>query len=39
MTVDDLAGTWNPYLTLGETLTLAAQSFRRDPSRLSCCAA
>ena len=39
MTVDRLASGWNPYLTLGEGLLLAAQSFSRDPSKLSCCAA
>jgi len=39
LTVDQLAAAWNPYLTLGEGLHLAAQSFSRDPSRLSCCAA
>lgn len=39
MTVDQMATTWNPYLTLGEAVHLAAQSFTRDPSRLSCCAA
>lgn len=39
MTVDQLAATWNPYLTLGEGVFLAAQSFSRDPSKLSCCAA
>lgn len=39
MTVDQLASGWNPYLTLGEGLFLAAQSFSRDPSKLSCCAA
>jgi mercuric reductase len=39
MTIDELAATWNPYLTLGEGLNLVAQSFRRDPSKLSCCAA
>ena len=39
MTVGQLAGGWNPYLTLGEGLYLAAQSFTRDPSTLSCCAA
>ena len=39
MTVEQLAGGWNPYLTLGEGLYLAAQSFTRDPSKLSCCAA
>ncbi|MDP8967745.1 MAG: mercury(II) reductase, partial [Actinomycetota bacterium] len=39
MTVEQLASGWNPYLTLGEGLYLAAQSFDRDPSKLSCCAA
>lgn len=39
MTVEQLADGWNPYLTLGEGLYLAAQSFHRDPSKLSCCAA
>ena len=39
MTVDQLASGWNPYLTLGEGLFLAAQSFSRDPALLSCCAA
>ncbi len=39
MTVEQLAATWNPYLTLGEGLYLAAQAFHRDPSKLSCCAA
>lgn len=39
MTVEQLAAGWNPYLTLGEGLYLAAQSFHRDPSLLSCCAA
>ena len=39
MTVEQLASGWNPYLTLGEALYLAAQSFTRDPSKLSCCAA
>jgi len=39
MTVEQLASGWNPYLTLGEGLHLAAQSFTRDPSKLSCCAA
>jgi mercuric reductase len=39
MTVQDLAGTWAPYLTMSEALRLAAQPFRRDVTRLSCCAA
>jgi mercuric reductase len=39
MTVDEIAGTWAPYLTVGEGLRLAAQTFTRDVSLLSCCAA
>ncbi len=38
-TVADLAADWNPYLTIGEAIHLAALSFTRDPSKLSCCAA
>jgi len=38
MTVDALAGELFPYLTLSESLKLCAQTFRRDVSRLSCCA-
>jgi mercuric reductase len=38
-TVADLADGWDPYLTMGEAIHLAALSFTRDPSRLSCCAA
>ena len=38
-TIDELAGSWNPYLTIGEAIHLAALSFTRDPSMLSCCAA
>ncbi len=38
-TVADLAQAWNPYLTIGEAIHLAALSFTRDPSTLSCCAA
>jgi mercuric reductase len=39
LTVDDLAASWNPYLTIGEAIHLAAQAFTRDVSKLSCCAA
>ena len=39
LTVAQLSSGWNPYLTLGEGLYLAALSFNRDPSKLSCCAA
>lgn len=38
MTVEALADTIMPYLTTVEGLRLAAQSFQRDLSRLSCCA-
>jgi mercuric reductase len=39
MTVDQLATTWTPYLTMAEAIKLAAQSFRTDVTKLSCCAA
>jgi mercuric reductase len=39
LTVEDLADTWAPYLTMGEALKLAAQSFNADVKKLSCCAA
>jgi len=39
LTVDDLATTWAPYLTMSEGLRLASQAFTRDLARLSCCAA
>jgi mercuric reductase len=39
MTVDQLATVWAPYLTMSEGIKLAAQSFRTDVSKLSCCAA
>jgi len=38
-TVTDLADAWDPYLTIGEAIHLAAVAFTRDPSKLSCCAA
>jgi mercuric reductase len=38
-TVADMAGDWDPYLTIGEAIHLAALAFTRDPSMLSCCAA
>lgn len=37
MTVDDLADTWAPYLTMAESLRLTAQLFR-DQLPTSCCA-
>ncbi len=39
LTVRDLTETFGPYLTMSEGLKLAAQSFGRDVSKLSCCAA
>lgn len=39
MTVDQVATTWSPYLTMAEGIKIAAQSFRTDVSKLSCCAA
>jgi mercuric reductase len=39
MTVEALAATWAPYLTMVEGLKLAAQTFGRDVAKLSCCAA
>ncbi|HEY5579158.1 MAG TPA: FAD-dependent oxidoreductase, partial [Acidimicrobiia bacterium] len=38
-TVDEIADTYHPYLTMAEALKLAAQGFRKDPRTLSCCAA
>lgn len=39
LTVNDIATTWAPYLTISEGLKLVAQSFRSDVKKLSCCAA
>lgn len=38
LSVADLAETLHPYLTWGEGLKLAAQTFKKDVARLSCCA-
>ncbi|WP_313912231.1 mercury(II) reductase [Sphingopyxis sp. SE2] len=38
LTIDDLAETIFPYLTTVEGLKLAAQTFDKDVSKLSCCA-
>ncbi|MFG2059367.1 mercury(II) reductase [Micromonospora sp. NPDC048930] len=38
MTVAQMADTWCPYLTMAESLKLAAQTFTRDVAKLSCCA-
>jgi mercuric reductase len=39
LTIDDLASSLHPYLTLSEGIKLAAQTFDRDVAKLSCCAA
>ncbi len=39
LTVQDLADTFHPYLTMVEGLKLAALTFKKDVSKLSCCAA
>ena len=36
--VHELAEIFHPYLTLGEGIKLAAQSFDKDVKQLSCCA-
>jgi mercuric reductase len=38
-TVDEIADTFHPYLTMAESLKLAAQAFTKDVKHLSCCAA
>jgi len=38
LTVQDLAQTFHPYLTMVEGLKLAALTFKKDVSKLSCCA-
>ncbi len=38
-TTDEIADTYHPYLTMAEGLKLAAQGFRKDVEKLSCCAA
>ena len=37
-TIDEIAATFHPYLTMAEALKLAAQGFSKDVSMLSCCA-
>lgn len=39
MSVHDMGELWCPYLTMAEALKLAAQTFTRDVTKLSCCAA
>lgn len=38
LTIEDLTSTFHPYLTLSEGIKLAAQTFDKDVSKLSCCA-
>ncbi len=38
LTVEQLAHTWAPYLTMAEALKLAALTYTRDVTKLSCCA-
>jgi len=38
LTVRDLADTFHPYLTMVEGMKLAALTFKKDVSKLSCCA-
>lgn len=38
MTVEQVARTWAPYLTMAEGIKIAAQSFSTDIAQLSCCA-
>jgi len=39
LTVTDITTTFDPYLTMAEGFKLAAQTFGKDVSKLSCCAA
>ena len=39
LTAQSLASSFHPYLTLGEGIKLAALSFGKDVTKLSCCAA
>ena len=39
LTVQDVVDTFHPYLTMVEGLQLAALTFKKDVSKLSCCAA
>ncbi len=38
-TIDEIADSFHPYLTMAESLKLAAQAFTKDVKHLSCCAA
>jgi mercuric reductase len=39
LTIEDLGSAFHPYLTLGEGIKLAAQTFDKNVAKLSCCAA
>jgi len=39
LSIEDIASTFHPYLTLSEAIKLAAQAFDKDVGKLSCCAA
>lgn len=39
LSIEDIASTFHPYLTLSEAIKLAAQTFDKDVGKLSCCAA
>lgn len=38
MTVNQVANSWAPYLTMAEAIKIACQSFVTDVAKLSCCA-
>jgi len=37
--IKEIVNMFHPYLTLGESIKLAAQTFDKDVRKLSCCAA
>ena len=39
MTVQQVADSWAPYLTMAEAIKIACQSYTTDVAKLSCCAA
>jgi mercuric reductase len=39
LTIEEIASSFHPYLTLAEGIKLAAQAFSKDVAKLSCCAA
>jgi mercuric reductase len=38
MSIEQVARSWAPYLTMAEGIKIACQSFTTDISKLSCCA-